>query len=123
MSDLRELKMGCLPLELLEARKIEISGIFALQIDSAVNVGSSFYSQGQKIKGTENPNAQVSADDTRQPAWEPKPTRMIVLKLTDGVSDVKGWSTDLLQHSTPFMTPGTGRRCWLRAGCYVATGC
>ncbi|XP_048258382.1 uncharacterized protein LOC124141421 [Haliotis rufescens] len=107
MSDLRELKMGCLPLELLEARKIEISGIFALQIDSAVNVGSSFYSQGQKIKGTENPNAQVSGEDTRQPAWEPKPTRMIVLKLTDGVSDVKGMEYKPVAALTPFITPGT----------------
>ncbi|XP_067674535.1 recQ-mediated genome instability protein 1-like [Haliotis asinina] len=107
MSDLRELKMGCLPFELLEARKIEISGIFALQIDSAVNVGSSFYSQGQKIKGTENPNAQVSAEDTRQPAWEPKPTRMIILNLTDGVSDVKGMEYKPVAALTPFITPGT----------------
>ncbi|KAK6170776.1 hypothetical protein SNE40_019086 [Patella caerulea] len=90
MSDLRELHSCCLPDNLQENIKATISGSFPLQIESIIDVGSSCYSQLQKVKGTENANVGVSADTSIQPGyWEPKPSKMLYLKLTDGTNDIQ----------------------------------
>lgn len=89
LSDLHELGTQCLPQQLKDASKYQLNGTYALQIDSMVDISQSCYSQLQKVKGTENANAEVSADDTHKP-WEPKPSRMLMLKLTDGTTDIQG---------------------------------
>ncbi|ESO89351.1 hypothetical protein LOTGIDRAFT_210388 [Lottia gigantea] len=89
MSDLRELSSQCLPEGLSSQIKIELNGNFPLQIESIVDVGTSCYSQLQKVQGTENANVGLSADTTLQPAWEPKPSKMLYFKLTDGTNDIQ----------------------------------
>ncbi|XP_041354054.1 recQ-mediated genome instability protein 1-like [Gigantopelta aegis] len=90
MTDLRELSTSCLPLDVATATKLQLSGNYALQVNSCVDVGIPYYGQLQKERGTENANSMVSGEHTTQPAWQPKPSRMLMLKLTDGMLDVLG---------------------------------
>ncbi|KAK7497241.1 hypothetical protein BaRGS_00011535, partial [Batillaria attramentaria] len=90
MSDLRELGASCLPPDLPSHQHTQITGQFALQVESMLNVGVPLYGQLQKVKGTLNENSEVSADHPQQPAWEPKPSRMMLLKMTDGQTEVTG---------------------------------
>ena len=48
------------------------SFLSASQVDSIVDVGVSYYSQSQKLQGTENANVLVTADDaTQKPVTRP----------------------------------------------------
>jgi hypothetical protein len=47
-----------------------------LQIDSIVDVGVSFYSQQQKLKGTENANVHVNAEE---PTQRPVSSKMLYI--------------------------------------------
>ncbi|XP_023228564.1 recQ-mediated genome instability protein 1-like [Centruroides sculpturatus] len=61
------------------------------QILTIQDISQSFYSQLIKLDGKENENTAVSA--TPMPTlntWEIKPTRMLMLTLTDGVQILKG---------------------------------
>ncbi|XP_060085576.1 recQ-mediated genome instability protein 1-like isoform X2 [Ylistrum balloti] len=107
LADLHELGTRCLPNGLGEAAKHQLSGSYALQIDSMVDVGKSFYSQLQKVKGTENANAEVSAETSDQKPWEPKPSQMLMLNLTDGTSNVKGMEYRPLTCLNANLQPGT----------------
>ncbi|KAL4226488.1 recQ-mediated genome instability protein 1 [Mactra antiquata] len=90
LADLRDLESSCLPQCIQDAEKFELSGAYALQIDSILDVGLSYYSQQQKIKGKENANVLVNADDPNQKPWEPKPSRMLLFNLTDGTINIRG---------------------------------
>ncbi|KAL5010111.1 hypothetical protein ScPMuIL_012416 [Solemya velum] len=89
LSDLHELGMSCLPVNLATDVRFNLIGTYALQIDSIVDVSQSYYSQQQKLKGTDNSNINVTAE-TSIKSWEPKPTRMLMLSLTDGSLEIKG---------------------------------
>ncbi|RUS90844.1 hypothetical protein EGW08_001351 [Elysia chlorotica] len=88
-SDLAEIGEPSLPIEAMSSNKMELIGNYALQIISIVDVGFPFYGQQQKMMGRENMNAEVSADKPFQQAWEPKQSRMLLLTLTDGHSELK----------------------------------
>ncbi|GFO12354.1 recq-mediated genome instability protein 1 [Plakobranchus ocellatus] len=88
-SDLTEIGEPSLPVDVQTCDKMELVSNYALQILSVVDVGFPLYGQQQKLVGRENVNAQVSADKPFQPAWEPKPSRMLVLCLTDGHTEIK----------------------------------
>ncbi|WAR27187.1 RMI1-like protein, partial [Mya arenaria] len=90
LSDLHELETSCLPAD----------------IDSVVDVGVSFYSQSQKLQGTENPNIHVTADEPTQKPWEQKPSRMLMLKLTDGHTSVQGMEYRPISALSPQTPPG-----------------
>ncbi|XP_069123332.1 recQ-mediated genome instability protein 1-like [Argopecten irradians] len=107
LADLHELGTHCLPNGLTEATKYQLSGSYALQIDSMVDVGKSFYSQLQKIQGTENANAAVSAEASDQKPWEPKPSQMMMLNLTDGTNNIKGMEYKPMSCLGPKLQPGT----------------
>ncbi|XP_064618431.1 recQ-mediated genome instability protein 1-like isoform X2 [Liolophura sinensis] len=89
-ADLRELQMGCLPPQLAHETKFMLQGVFCLQVDSLLDVSQPYYGQLQKVQGTENANVHVTATQPTQPAPEMKAGRMLMLKLTDGVTDVQG---------------------------------
>ncbi|GFS05729.1 recQ-mediated genome instability protein 1 [Elysia marginata] len=88
-SDLAEIGEPSLPSAALTCEKFKLISNYALQINSIVDVGFPLYGQQQKLMGRENVNAEVSADKPFQPAWEPKQSRMLLLTLTDGHSEIK----------------------------------
>ncbi|XP_076445146.1 uncharacterized protein LOC143283032 [Babylonia areolata] len=90
MSDLKELGTVCLPADLSSQQCTYINGPLALQVESVLDVGVPLYGQLQKVKGTLNANTEISADKPQQPAWEPKPSRMLLLKMTDGHTELQG---------------------------------
>lgn len=106
LADLHELETCCLPGEITTSQKFELIGTYALQIDSIVDVGVSFYSQQQKLKGTENANVHVNAEEPTQRPWEAKPSRMLMFKLTDGTHNVQGMEYRPISCLSPQTTPG-----------------
>ncbi|OWF53628.1 recQ-mediated genome instability protein 1-like [Mizuhopecten yessoensis] len=107
LADLHELGTRCLPNGLAEVAKYQLSGTYALQIDSMVDVGKSFYSQLQKVQGNTNSNAEVSAETSDQKPWEPKPSQMMMLNLTDGTNNIKGMEYKPLTCINNNLQPGT----------------
>ncbi|KAK3888920.1 hypothetical protein Pcinc_007050 [Petrolisthes cinctipes] len=89
-SDLTELGTCCLPLGLTQQRLTTITGYFAVQVNQVRNVGQPAYVQLQKVQKADTQNTSVSAEQPHQPAWEPKPTRMLLMQITDGTSVVHG---------------------------------
>ncbi|KAK4292810.1 hypothetical protein Pmani_034450 [Petrolisthes manimaculis] len=89
-SDLTELGTCCLPLGLTQQRLTTITGYFAVQVNQVRNVGQPAYVQLQKVQKADTENTSVSAEQQHQPAWEPKPTRMLLMQITDGTSVIRG---------------------------------
>ncbi|XP_062591126.1 recQ-mediated genome instability protein 1-like, partial [Saccostrea cucullata] len=88
LADLHEIGSSCLPEQVTSSKEVQINGMFALQVDSMVDVGKPYYGQLQRVQGTSTGNMEVTAEPT--PPWEPKPTRMMLLNLTDGNFNVQG---------------------------------
>ncbi|KAL8566946.1 hypothetical protein ACOMHN_059746 [Nucella lapillus] len=106
MSDLKELGASCLPADLPTQHCTHITGPLALQVESMLDVGVPLYGQLQKVKGTLNTNSEVSADRPQQPAWEPKPSRMMLLRMTDGQTEVQGMEYRPIPALTSGLQPG-----------------
>ncbi|XP_013410584.1 recQ-mediated genome instability protein 1 isoform X2 [Lingula anatina] len=107
VSDLRDIEATCLPNNVISTQKTQLNGFYCLQVDSVLNVGSSFYSQLQRVTGTENANAAVDTDDQPRNFWEPKPSRMLMLSLTDGSQDVRGMEYKPIPQLSEHLRPGT----------------
>ncbi|NXU28704.1 RMI1 protein, partial [Thalassarche chlororhynchos] len=91
LTDLRDLEYPILPDCILGAPKGELSGFYAIQIDSLVDVSQPAYSQLQKLRGKSTANEEVTASTQAfQKPWEAKPTRMLMLQLTDGIHQIQG---------------------------------
>ncbi|NXI68948.1 RMI1 protein, partial [Anseranas semipalmata] len=91
LTDLRDLEYPVLPDCILDAPKGELSGFYSIQIDSLVDVSQPAYSQLQKIRGKSTVNEEVTASTQAfQKPWEAKPTRMLMLQLTDGIHQIQG---------------------------------
>ncbi|XP_077200765.1 recQ-mediated genome instability protein 1 [Paroedura picta] len=108
LTDLRDLEYPVLPEYILNAPKGELKGFYSIQIDSLVDVSQPAYSQLQKIRGKNTVNEEITANTQgAQRSWEAKPTRMLMLKLTDGINHIQGMeyhSVPVLHSSLP---PGT----------------
>ncbi|XP_029998312.1 recQ-mediated genome instability protein 1 isoform X2 [Sphaeramia orbicularis] len=90
LTDLRDLDYPVLPEGLAQAQKTVLSGTFCVQVDSLLDVSQPAYGQLQKWKGTDCANDEVSAvTQTTQRPWEAKPTRMLLLQVTDGVQSLE----------------------------------
>ncbi|XP_012558505.2 recQ-mediated genome instability protein 1 isoform X1 [Hydra vulgaris] len=100
MADLREVAEGVLPSSLNKGTHT-LNGLFALQVNSAVDIGHSAYSQLQKTKGQEiidtgnedineffskGANDKASIIDTK---WKEVSSQMLLLDITDGSSTVE----------------------------------
>ncbi|XP_060091396.1 recQ-mediated genome instability protein 1 [Heteronotia binoei] len=108
LTDLRDLEYPVLPDCILNAPKGELKGFYSIQIDSLIDVSQPAYSQLQKIRGKNTVNEEITANTQgTQKSWEAKPTRMLMLKLTDGINHIQGMeyhSVPVLHSSLP---PGT----------------
>nr|XP_033783811.1 recQ-mediated genome instability protein 1 [Geotrypetes seraphini]XP_033783817.1 recQ-mediated genome instability protein 1 [Geotrypetes seraphini] len=108
LTDLRDLEFPVLPDGIADTPKCELDGFYSIQIDSLVDVSQPAYSQLQKIRGKNNPNEQVSACiQMPQKPWEVKPTRMLMLMLTDGLQPIQGMEYQPISVLHSNISPGT----------------
>ncbi|XP_006022361.1 recQ-mediated genome instability protein 1 isoform X1 [Alligator sinensis] len=108
LTDLRDLEYPVLPDGILDAPKGELSGFYSIQIDSLVDVSQPAYSQLQKIRGKSTLNEEVTANNqASQKTWEAKPTRMLMLQLTDGIHQIQGMEYQPVPVLHSGLPPGT----------------
>ncbi|NXT28781.1 RMI1 protein, partial [Syrrhaptes paradoxus] len=108
LTDLRDLEYPVLPDCILDTPKGELSGFYSVQIDFLVDVSQPAYSQFQKLKGKNTVNEEVTAStQTFQKPWEAKPTRMLMLQLTDGIHQIQGMEYQPVPVLHSNLPPGT----------------
>lgn len=108
LTDLRDLEHPLLPDDILEIPKGELNGFYALQINSLVDVSQPAYSQIQKLRGKNTTNDLVSAETQMTPKpWEVRPSRMLMLQLTDGVTQIQGMEYQSIPALHSALPPGT----------------
>ncbi|XP_063996568.1 recQ-mediated genome instability protein 1 [Pogoniulus pusillus] len=108
LTDLRDLEYPILPDCILGSPKGELSGFYSIQIDSLVDVSQPAYCQLQKLRGKNTINEEVTAStQVFQKPWETKPTRMLMLQLTDGIHQVQGMEYQLVPILHSNLPPGT----------------
>ncbi|NXG52551.1 RMI1 protein, partial [Psilopogon haemacephalus] len=108
LTDLRDLDYPILPDCILGSPKGELSGFYSIQIDSLVDVSQPAYSQLQKLRGKNTVNEEVTASTQAfQKTWETKPTRMLMLQLTDGIHQVQGMEYQPVPILRSNLPPGT----------------
>ncbi|KAG8512172.1 RecQ-mediated genome instability protein 1 [Galemys pyrenaicus] len=108
LTDLRDLEYPLLPDGILEVPKGELNGYFVLQINSLVDVSQPAYSQIQKLRGKNTTNDLISADiQVTQKPWEAKPSRMLMLQLTDGIVQMQGMEYQSIPALHCNLPPGT----------------
>ncbi|XP_075455024.1 recQ-mediated genome instability protein 1 isoform X2 [Ascaphus truei] len=108
LTDVRDLEYSVLPAGILESLKFELNGFYAIQMDSLVDVSQPAYSQFQKLRGKDNSNEHVTATtQVSQKPWEAKPTRMLMLQLTDGKQQIQGMEYQPLPALHANLSPGT----------------
>ncbi|XP_073675754.1 recQ-mediated genome instability protein 1 [Garra rufa] len=108
LTDLRDLSHPVLPERISEAQKTELNSCYCLQMDSLLDVSQPAYTQLQSIRGADCSNDEVSAvtPETQRP-WEAKPTRMLMLQLTDGVQSLEGMEYRPIPALNAKLPPGT----------------
>ncbi|KAI3372796.1 hypothetical protein L3Q82_023256 [Scortum barcoo] len=107
LTDLRDLDYPVLPEGLSQAQKTELSGTFCVQVDSLLDVSQPAYSQLQKLRGTDCANDEVSAvTQTSQRPWEARPTRMLLLQVTDGVQSLEAMEYQPIPALSTALRPG-----------------
>ncbi|KAM7093593.1 recQ-mediated genome instability protein 1 isoform 1-T5 [Molossus nigricans] len=108
LTDLKDLDHPLLPDGILEVPKGELNGYFALQINSLVDVSQPAYSQMQKLRGKNTMNELITAEtQVTQRPWEAKPSRMLMLQLTDGIVQVQGMEYQPIPALHSHLPPGT----------------
>lgn len=108
LTDLRDLEHPLLPDGILEVPKGELNGFFALQINSLVDVSQPAYSQIQKLRGKNTTNELITAETQVTPKpWEAKPSRMLMLQLTDGIVQMQGMEYQSIPALHSDLPPGT----------------
>ncbi|XP_036433903.1 recQ-mediated genome instability protein 1 [Colossoma macropomum] len=108
LTDLRDLAHPILPVGVSEAEKMELNGCYCLQVDSLLDVSQPAYSQLQRVRGADCTNEQVTAvTQATQKPWEAKPTRMLILQLTDGVQSLEGMEYQPIPALNSSLPPGT----------------
>ncbi|KFV43112.1 RecQ-mediated genome instability protein 1 [Tyto alba] len=108
LTDLRDLEYPVLPAYILDTPRGVLSGFYSIQIDSLVDVSQPVYSQLQKLRGKNTVNEEVTASTQAfQKPWEAKPTRMLMLQLTDGVHQIQGIEYQPVPAFHSNLPPGT----------------
>ncbi|KAM9360678.1 recQ-mediated genome instability protein 1 [Symphorus nematophorus] len=107
LTDLRDLDHPVLPEGLAQAQKTELSGTFCIQVDSLLDISQPAYGQLQKLRGTNCANDEVSAvtQFTQRP-WEARPTRMLLLQVTDGVQSLEAMEYQPIPALSAALRPG-----------------
>ncbi|GBM53545.1 RecQ-mediated genome instability protein 1 [Araneus ventricosus] len=106
-ADLEEIGVASLPQELARTQKVTLNGCFALQVEGIRDIGRPAYSQLKELDKDVNTNAEFSAapEPTLAP-WESKPTRMLMLNLTDGCIHIQGMEYKPISTLSPNLPPG-----------------
>ncbi|KAM9475715.1 recQ-mediated genome instability protein 1 isoform 1-T2 [Clarias gariepinus] len=108
LTDLSDLAHSILPPDVSEAEKMELNGCYCLQMDSILDVSQPAYSQLQRLRGSDCSNEEVTAvTQATQKPWEAKPTRMLMLQLTDGVQNLEGIEYRPIPALNAGLPPGT----------------
>ncbi|NXJ69777.1 RMI1 protein, partial [Rostratula benghalensis] len=108
LTDLRDLEYPILPDCILDVPKGQLSGFYSIQIDSLLDVSQPAYSQLQKLRGKNTVNEEVTASTQAFPkSWEAKPTRMLMLQLTDGIHQIQGMEYQPVPVLHSNLPPGT----------------
>ncbi|CAF1305071.1 unnamed protein product [Adineta ricciae] len=83
---------SCLPSDLdLNAKKVQLTGKYALQINSISCISDPYYTQVLDIYGDQNDNERIDTDITETQQWKPPPPkRVLYLELTDGKTLLRG---------------------------------
>ncbi|KAM9858121.1 recQ-mediated genome instability protein 1 [Aulostomus maculatus] len=107
LTDLRDLDYPVLPEGLAQAQKTELRGTFCVQVDSLLDISQPAYGQLQKWRGTDCTNDEVSSitQNTQRP-WEARPTRMLLLQVTDGVQSLEAMEYQPIPALSPALRPG-----------------
>ncbi|CAM4741440.1 unnamed protein product [Rotaria magnacalcarata] len=75
----------------INAKKVQLSGKYALQINSILCISEPYYTQVLNIHGDQNGNERIDTDTTETQQWKPPPTkRVLYLELTDGKTILRG---------------------------------
>ncbi|XP_030592862.1 recQ-mediated genome instability protein 1 [Archocentrus centrarchus] len=107
LTDLRDLDFPVLPEGLAQAQKTELCGTFCVQVDSLLDISQPVYGQLQKWRGTDCANDEVSAvTQATQRSWEAKPTRMLLLQVTDGVQSLEAMEYQPIPVLSAALRPG-----------------
>uniref|UniRef100_A0A3Q0RCP8 RecQ-mediated genome instability protein 1 n=1 Tax=Amphilophus citrinellus TaxID=61819 RepID=A0A3Q0RCP8_AMPCI len=107
LTDLRDLDFPVLPEGLAQAQKTELCGTFCVQVDSLLDISQPAYGQLQKWRGTDCANDEVSAvTQATQRSWEAKPTRMLLLQVTDGVQSLEAMEYQPIPVLSAALRPG-----------------
>nr|XP_020668498.1 recQ-mediated genome instability protein 1 [Pogona vitticeps]XP_020668499.1 recQ-mediated genome instability protein 1 [Pogona vitticeps] len=108
LTDLRDLEYPVLPDCILNDPKGELNGFYSIQIDSLVDVSQPAYSQLQRIRGKNSVNEEITASTQGTlRSWETKPTRMLMLQLTDGIHHIQGMEYHPIPALYSTLPPGT----------------
>nr|XP_055166043.1 recQ-mediated genome instability protein 1 isoform X2 [Nyctereutes procyonoides] len=77
-------------------------------INSLVDVSQPAYSQIQKLRGKNTTNDLITAETQVTPKpWEAKPSRMLMLQLTDGIVQIQGMEYQSIPALHSDLPPGT----------------
>nr|XP_020498911.1 recQ-mediated genome instability protein 1 [Labrus bergylta]XP_020498913.1 recQ-mediated genome instability protein 1 [Labrus bergylta]XP_020498914.1 recQ-mediated genome instability protein 1 [Labrus bergylta] len=107
LTDLRDLDHPVLPEGISQAQKTELSGIFCVQVDSLLDVSQPAYGQLQSWRGTDCANDDVSSvTQITQRPWEARPTRMLLLQVTDGVQSLEAMEYQPIPALSTALRPG-----------------
>ncbi|GAA6106811.1 recQ-mediated genome instability protein 1 [Tachysurus ichikawai] len=108
LTDLCDLAHPVLPAGISEAEKMELNGCYCLQMYSLLDVSQPAYSQLQCLRGSDCSNDEVTAvTQATQRPWEAKPTRMLMLQLTDGVQNLEAIEYRPIPALSANLPPGT----------------
>ena len=109
----------------LVAKKIVIRDTVYLQVQSGIDISQSALSQLQAKLKVDVENSVVSAENQNpQPSWEPKPSRCLLLSLTDGFKTISGVEHEpipLLKVISPGMKIGINGPLVCRKGVMLLT--
>ncbi|XP_077456209.1 recQ-mediated genome instability protein 1 isoform X2 [Stigmatopora argus] len=107
LTDLKDLAYAVLPEGLSQSHKTQLNGTFCVQVDSSRDISQPAYSQLQQLRGTECSNDNVSdATQITQKPWERKPTRMLLLQVTDGVQNLEAMEYQPIPLLNTTLRPG-----------------
>ncbi|CAL8346128.1 unnamed protein product [Lota lota] len=110
LADLRDLGHPVLPGDLSLAQKTELTGTFCVQaslMDSLLDISQPAYGQLQKLRGKDCTNEEVtSVTQATQRPWEARPTRMLLLQVTDGVQNLEAMEYQTISALNTSLRPG-----------------
>nr|XP_054753125.1 uncharacterized protein LOC129258912 [Lytechinus pictus] len=105
-SDLSEIATPCLPAGIKQAKKTQLKGNYALQVNCIQDISSPAYAQLTKLQGRVNENALITAAPPTQGKFEPPASRMLMLSLTDGQETIQAMEYRPVPCLTSNINPG-----------------